>query len=212
MAPRRSTSAEAASRAVAFAGIDTLDAIRARRSITRLGDPAPAGADLTALLEAAVCAPDHGELRPWKVVVLRGDAKDAFGDVLEQAYRARCAAAGTEPIEARAAKERTKLGRAPLVLVVAAVRRESRTIPWEEQLASAAAAAQNVLLAATALGYGSMWRTGEPATDPRVKAALGLHADDTVVGFLYLGTLLPDTPEKPPKVPDLDGAVAVWAP
>ncbi|MBK9180658.1 MAG: nitroreductase [Acidimicrobiales bacterium] len=191
--------------------IDAITAISTRRSTSRLGEPAPTGDDLTALLEAAACAPDHGELRPWRFVVLAGDAKDAFGAVLEDAYRARCAAAGTEPVEAKAAKERTKLGRAPLVVVVAAVRREA-TVPWDEQVASAAAACQNVLVAATALGYGSMWRTGEPARDERVKAALGLRPDDAVVGFLYLGTHLADSPPRPPRRPDLTALVHAWHP
>jgi nitroreductase len=121
-------------------------------------------------------------------VVLEGGALDDLGEVLEAAYVERCAAAGAEPVEATRRKERTKLHRAPTVLVVGAVRRPSEKVPWEEQVASAAAAAQNALLAATALGYGSMWRTGDPAYDDRVKAALGLRAEDAIIGFLYLGT------------------------
>jgi len=191
--------------------VNTLDAIRARRSIGRLDPPAPTGDELRTVLEAAACAPDHGELRPWKFVVLEGDAKDAFGQVLLDAYLARCGAAGATPTEGQQAKERTKLGRAPMVIVVAAVRRESETIPWEEQQASAAAAAQNLLLAATALGYGTMWRTGDPAYDPRVKAALALDDADAILGFVYLGTPRADA-RKPPRAPDLDGLVEHWRP
>jgi nitroreductase len=140
--------------------------------------------------------------------VLRGEAKDRFGEeVFVPAYRARC----PDPTDAALEKERTKLGRAPVVVVVAAVRRPSGTIPWEEQLAAAAAATQNLLLAATALGYGSMWRTGDQAYDPRVKAALGLREEDAVVGFVYLGTVA-EGKDKPPREPDLDGLVEVWSP
>ena len=49
-------------------------------------------------------------------------------------------------------------------------------------------AAQNIMLAAHALGYGAMWKTGDPAYDPRVKRALGLEESDAIVAFLYLGT------------------------
>ena len=44
------------------------------------------------------------------------------------------------------------------------------------------------MLAAHALGYGAMWKTGEPAYDARVKEAIGLLASDAIVGFLYIGT------------------------
>lgn len=193
--------------------MDALTAIRQRRSISRLGPPAPSGDDLRCILEAALVAPDHEELRPWKLIVLEGDAKDAFGQVLAAAYDARCAAAGVEPIPAKHDKELTKLGRAPLVLVVAAVRRSTEKVPFEEQFASASAAAQNVLLAATALGFGSMWRTGDPAYDPMVKAALGLAPDDAVVGFLYLGTPLPDGRAPAERTPvDLAEFVTHWQP
>jgi nitroreductase len=191
--------------------VDALAAIVARRSVGRLTEPAPAGRDLERILTAAAAAPDHGELRPFRFVLLAGDAKDAFGQVLADAYLARCQATGTTPTTGQLTKERTKLGRAPLVLVVGAVRGDDDTIPWVEQLAAVAAAAQNVLIAATALGYGSMWRTGDPVYDPRVKAALGFTELDAVLGFLYLGTPREDD-DRPPRTPDLDGLVTWWKP
>lgn len=191
--------------------MDAMEAMRARRSAGRLVEPAPTDAELGTILESAACAPDHGGLRPFRFTVLRGTAMEAFGKVLGDAYLARCAAAGVEPVAARADKERTKLGRAPLVVVVSAVRATNAAIPWVEQLAACAAACQNALLAATALGYGSMWRTGEPCYDAHVKAALGRGDDDALVGFLYFGTL-PETSRllKGPRQPDLEGLVEEW--
>jgi nitroreductase len=196
--------------------MDAFEAILARRSIGRLVEPGPAGSDLDRILQAALAAPDHGELRPWKLVVLAGEAKDAFGAVLADAYVQRCESLGAAPTEGQLTKERTKLGRAPVVLVVAAVHRHSNKIPWEEQFAAGAAAAQNALLAATALGYGSMWRTGDAAFDLRVKEALGLGPHDAIVGFLYLGTPAEGS-DKPPRHPNLhdpafDGVVQHWQP
>ncbi len=187
------------------------DVIHARRSCGRLVEPGPDAADLRRIVEAAVAAPDHGRLRPWRFVALAGGAKDAFGAVLADAYVRRTRQRGDEPDESARAKERTKLGRAPVVLVVAAVRRDVAKVPWAEQLAAAAAAAQNALLAATALGYGSMWRTGEPAYDDHVKAALGLRPEDAVVGFLYLGTA-PDDAPPPARDLDVDGVLTSWSP
>ena len=73
------------------------------------------------------------------------------------------------------------------------------------------AAAQNACLAATALGYGSMWRTGPNAYNPHVKRALGLSEGCDIVGFLYLGTV-DEAKAKPPNEPDLDGVVTHWQP
>ena len=190
-------------------GMDAFEAIMARRSIPRLTEPGPRGEHLRRILEAAAAAPDHGELRPLRLVVLEGGSKETFGEVMAQAYLARCEALGAEPTEGQLTKERTKLERAPLVIVVAAVHRHSDRIPWEEQRASAAAAAQNALVAATALGYGSMWRTGDAAYDPRVKAALDLSPHDAIVGFLYIGTPAEGS-AKPPHRPDLDGLFVRW--
>lgn len=189
--------------------MDALDAIFARRSIGRLTEPAPSDDQLRRILEAAVVAPDHERLRPWRFIVLRGAPKDAFGEVLRDAYLARVEAAGGQPTEGQLEKERTKLGRAPLVIVVASVHQHDDRIPFVEQFASAAAAVQNMLLAATALGYGSMWRTGDVAYDPRITRALGLTEHDEIVGYVYIGTPH-EGGEKPPNEPDLDGVVLEW--
>jgi nitroreductase len=190
-------------------GGEGLDVLFRRRSIGRLTDPAPTDDELDTILRAAAAAPDHGELRPWRFVLLRGEAKEAFGNVLAEAYLRRVAAAGGQPEPARLAKERTKLNRAPLVVIVCAVHVHDDKIPWDDQLGSAHAAAQNILLAATALDYGSMWRTGDPVFDPHVKAAVGLTDHDAIVGFLYLGTPH-EGGEKPPHDPSLEGLVLEW--
>jgi nitroreductase len=191
--------------------VDALDAIFARRSIGRMRPPAPNEADLDMILRAGAVAPDHNELRPWKFVILEGDAKVAFGAVLGDAYRARAQAAGKDTVPAKEEKERTKLGRAPMVVIVCAVNRGEDTIPFIEQYAAAAAASQNMLLAATALGYGSMWRTGDPAYDENVKQALGLTKQDAIVGFLYLGTPN-EGGAKEPNEANLDDLVVRWTP
>jgi nitroreductase len=110
---------------------------------------------------------------------------------------------GREPAVADAAlaKERAKPLRAPLVVVVAAKIREHRGVPPVEQIVAAGAAAQNMLVAAHALGYGGFWRTGAAAYDEHVKRALGLAGEDAIVGFLYLGTPAVAAPLLPPADP-----------
>jgi len=187
--------------------MDTLDAIRTRRSYGRLTEPAPDDEQLRLLLEAGAAAPDHGELKPFRFTLLRGDGLDAFGEVLEEAYFRRCSDSGKAPVPAKAQKERTKLRRAPLVVVVAAVRQPSDKIPWVDQRDAAVAAAENILLAAHAIGFGAMWRTGDPCEDEYVKKSLGLSKDDAIVGFLYIGT---PHESKDPRVVELDGLVSEY--
>jgi nitroreductase len=190
--------------------MDALDAIRTRRSIGRLTDPAPDDDQLTAILGAAASAPDHGTLRPWRFTVLSGQGKDDFGLVLERAYLERCRETGRTPEPSKQEKERTKLGRAPMVVVVACAYQPSEKVPRLEQYGAVASATENACIAATALGFASMWRTGAPADDPRVKEALGLQPDDEIVGFLYLGSVL-EGGDKKPHDPALDGLVHHWS-
>ena len=180
--------------------MDALAAIELRRSTGRLTEPAPTEAQLTTMLDAAACAPDHGTLRPWRFIILEGDAKSAFGEVLAHAYVERCRAQGVEVVPAKLEKERTKLGRAPMVIVVATLPVTGQ-IPTLEQVSATAAATQNLLLAATALGLGSMWRTGDPCYDPIVKTALDLPEEALLIGFVYLGTVPDGSPavERPSR-------------
>src|SRR4029077_1375135 len=119
---RRSAPSVRTCRSGSTVGGDALEVIQARRSIGRLTEPAPSDDELRRILEAAAAAPDHGELRPWRFIILRGDAKDAFGEVLADAYLARVRAIGASPTDGQLKKERTKLGRAPIVVVVCAVK------------------------------------------------------------------------------------------
>jgi nitroreductase len=85
-------------------------------------------------------------------------------------------------------RERSKALRAPLIVIVAARVASGVKIPAIEQVLSAGAAAQAMMLAAVALGFNAMWKTGTAAYDDLVKQSLGLEAADAIVGFLYLGT------------------------
>ncbi|MGE5170513.1 MAG: nitroreductase [Rudaea sp.] len=174
--------------------MDAIEALTTRASPAALMAPAPDAATLERMLGAAMRAPDHGRLRPWRFIVIDGRAREAFGDVLAGALLRREPAAG-EPM---LAKERAKPLRAPLIVAVAASLREHRSVPAIEQIVAAGAAAENILVAAHALGFGAFWRTGAPAYDDTVKRALGLKAEDAIVGFLYIGTPAAPLPPTPP--------------
>ena len=107
------------------------------------------------------------------------------------------------------ARERAKAMRAPVIVVAAAKLAKGHKIPEVEQLLSAGAAVQNIMLAAKARGFGAMWKTGAPAYDASVKQALGIAPDSEIVGFLYLGTQVGGGIQAPRPVPK--DHVSVWA-
>ena len=163
--------------------MDVLSALEARRSAKKLTAPAPTRAQLEQILRAGANAPDHGRLRPWRFVVLGGAALERLGELMADTLQERMPNASSEQL----AKERAKALRAPIVIAVAAKVTRNK-IPEVEQVLSAGAAVENMFLAARALGFGAMWKTGEVAYSAKVKQYLGLTADDHIVAFLYIGT------------------------
>ena len=186
--------------------MDALQALTTRRSASKLGDPEPPADVLEACLEAAIRAPDHGRLRPWRFILIRGEGRQRLGEVMAEALAARDADAS----EAMVGRERAKPLRAPLIVVaVAKVEPQHEKIPEIEQVLAAGAAAQNFLTALHSAGFGGMWRTGPAAYDATVKAALGLAAHDHIIGFLYAGTI--EVGPGPAGAHDLGDYVSDWA-
>ncbi len=167
--------------------VDILEVIRSRRSIGKVR-PDPVPRDLVEqLLEAAVQAPNHHLTLPWRFCVLTGEARADLGDLMAAGVRA--SLPDPESDEGRFQLERAsaKAFRAP-VIVVAGVHHETEDpVVRHENALAGAAAVQNLLLAAHALGLGAMWRTGLPAYDPAVKAHFGLDQEDDLIGFVYVG-------------------------
>lgn len=164
--------------------MDALDLLLTRESALKLDAPGPSEADLATIFQSAVRAPDHGRLRPWHFVVIDSDRRAAFGELMAKSMLRRMPDAPEEMLQ----RERAKALRAPTIIVAAAKVQKGHKIMVFEQIGSAAAATQNIMLATSALGYGAMWKTGDAAYDPEVKAAFGLTPDDEIMGFLYLGT------------------------
>jgi nitroreductase len=189
--------------------MEAIELLLTRASTGKLREPAPDEVTLQRAFAAALRAPDHGLLRPWRFQLIRGEARERFGELMRARLLARKPGALPEELE----REQRKPLRAPLLIVVSArVRPEHPKVPAIEQVLSAGAAAQNILLALHAQGYAGMWRTGPAAYDPAVKRALGLAEGDAIVGFIYAGTAafpVPDTarPENAAHVEEWRGPV-----
>jgi len=176
--------------------MDAMELLRTRCSSSKLGGPPPSVEAVEAMLEAAARAPDHGRLRPWRLILIEGETRRALGDLLTESLARRNPLAG-EPVLTR---EREKALRAPLIIAVATRFDRSAKIPVVEQIVSAGCAAHGLMLAAFAQGLGAFWRTGEAAYDEAVKRA---GADDLIIGFIYVGTNTGAPPSRPRlAVPD----------
>lgn len=164
--------------------MELFTAIETRASAGRLGAPGPTPVQLERMLEAARHAPDHGRMKPWRLVVLDEISKPKFASAAAEAKRRRVSTLGEEQLAA----EREKILRSPLIIIVGCAVRENPKVPEIEQIIAAGAAAQNLFLAAHDLGYGVMWKTGAAAYDTDVKAAVGLEPHDHIIGVIHVGT------------------------
>lgn len=173
--------------------MDAIEALVGRVSAAQLGEPGPSPGELDTILEAAAAAPDHGRLQPWHFIVIAGEKRARLGEILAQSLLRREPGSPAGRLEA----EKKKALRSPVVILVAARIKESANVPEVEQIVSAGAAAQNMLLAAHGLGLGGFWRTGAVSYDEEAKRALGLEENDRIVGFIYIGSVaMPGRPRQ----------------
>jgi nitroreductase len=163
--------------------MDTIEALTSRSSAKAYGDMAPNRDHLDVILQAAVRAPDHGRLRPWRFMLIEGEKRARFGDILAASAIRRTPNLSAGDLQ----RERDKARRAPLIIVVACRIVPGTKVPAIEQLMAVGAATQNILLGLHNFGYAAAWKTGEAAYDPEVKKALGLNTDDHIVAFVYAG-------------------------
>jgi len=169
-----------------------------------LAEPAPDDTQLRQIFEVAMHAPDHGKIYPYRFITIRGDARKELSKVFGEAIKRRDPEVSDEYLK----KQKDKPLRSPLIVVVVASLIESQKIPEIEQMLSAGAAAHSIQLASKAMGYGSIWLTGDNAFDPFVFRALGLTDNEKIIGFIYIGTETIDT-YNPPDI-DVDSKIRQW--
>ena len=180
-----------------------IDLLTTRRSVlaAQLVEPGPGPQALRTMLEAAVRVPDHGRLTHWRLEVVGKAAQAQLGEL----FVAEFARDEPDSSEDRRQLERIRPQRSPVLVVVGSRTERGHAIPEIEQLLSCGNVCMNLLHAATALGFGAQWVTNWPAYNPAVKAALGIPADEHLVGFIHIGT--PKGPPTERARPRLDDVV-----
>src|SRR4030043_974674 len=151
--------------------MDTLEAIRMRRSIRSFTDDLIPTVDLEKIVDAGRLAATGNNRQPWDFVV-----------VTDRAMIAQFTISGAWIAKAAA---------------VVAVVMDPSSRWWIED---GAAAIENMLLASTALGYGACWVEGDALPhEEHFKTLLGIPPKKRILALLPIGVAAePPTPEKKP--------------
>ena len=178
--------------------MNAIEALLTRRSIPAqcLVEPGPDAAQLAVAIDAALRAPDHGRMQPWRFKLIRGAARERFAELLVRAAQAREPGIPQRQLD----KLRARPLHAPLVIAVSARLRDNPKVPEVEQLLSAGAGLMNLLNALHAQGFGAIALTGASVYDPAVAQALGYGSEERLLCFVYVGTVgavVPAAPERP---------------
>lgn len=150
-----------------------------RQSNPSLIAPAPSGVALDQILAAGMRVPDHGCLQPWHFKVVTNQGLQRLSDLF---------VSGSDQESDNLEKIAKMPFRAPMIIIVSTQFVSHEKIPKQEQLITAGCCAHAMQMAAFALGFGAMWRTGNLAYNEQVKTGLGISKPDDIVGFLYIGS------------------------
>ena len=163
----------------------TLDLLKTRRSAPALmlAPPGPTPQELETLLTIAARVPDHGKLAPWRFIIFEGEGRDRAGAVIAEAF----ARANPDVDSQRLEAERKRLALAPLVVGVVSRAAPHVKIPEWEQVLSAGAACMNLVIAANAMGFATLWITEWYAYDRSVLKSFGLSETEKIAGFVHIG-------------------------
>ena len=150
--------------------------------------------DLEAILDCGIRVPDHGALNPWKLIVIKNNARFRIGnDILAKEFKINNPTATEEEID----YERKRFCIANVIIAVLFKPVSHPKIPlWEMELSSGAVCT-TLLIAAQSLGYAAQWLTEWYAYSKAMIIELGGNQDtDKVAGFIYIGNKEKDPIER----------------
>ncbi len=157
-----------------------------------LCEPGPTNSQLFDILKSALHCPDHGRLRPWRFVSIQGAQRQKLSNLLIERVLLELPEASAVRLE----KERTRFSFAPIIIAVVLNPLKNHKVPEIEQVLSGGALCMNMLHAAHQLGFGAQWLTGFAAYDQAIHLALGLSANEQILGFIHIGTKIQEPLER----------------
>jgi len=173
----------------------------------RLVYPAPDHLAVRRMVEAAVTAVDHGGLRPWRFISIRGAALSDLGDVFVEIKRSNNNSINTEELQ----REKDRAHSVPFILaVIERAQPDHSVVPVKEQHASIGAAIQNIVMSCHVMGFGAKMVSGRKVSHPMLAQVLNLSREESVFGFVCMGTAVSGTSQK--ARPEVDEVLSDWSP
>ncbi len=185
---------------------EALERISTRRSVKALDlqEPGPSADSLAAMLATALRVPDHGKSGPWRLVTFENDDREAFGKILATRWQA----LHPEANDAQIAYEQNRFLRAPIVVAVISQRQADHKIPEWEQILSAGAVCQNLLVAASLAGFAAQWLTEWYTYDAHIQSLFNIGDHEDIAGFVYIGSASAKPDER--ARPDTQARINRW--
>lgn len=183
---------------------DAMRAMLDRRSVSpkRLGAPGPSADQLELVLRAALRAPDHGGLTPWRAIQIPDDHRSELAQIFAEEKHRRDPLACADDLQ----RAREHALNAPTLIAFVVSPRAGVTVPVHEQWLAAGAALGNILNAFDALGFGAIMLSGDRCSDAPLIDSLGLQYGERLAGFISAGTILKTPPAAMAKPID-----SVWS-
>ncbi len=180
-----------------------LSLLQTRRSTKPrlLAAPGPSAEQLREILKIASRVPDHGKIVPWRFVIIQD--RDAFAKALMDLTTDADPEASSRDLEALASFAH----HAPALVALLSTPEAHPQVPQFEQELAVGSVGLGLLLAATALGFASSWRTGRAALVPGIAEALGVPGGQ-VAGYFFFGTAAEPVAER--RRPDMDAITIDW--
>ncbi|MGG3797895.1 nitroreductase family protein [Metabacillus fastidiosus] len=167
--------------------MDVFEAIKSRRSIGRVKTDEVPTELIERILESGTYAPSHFRTEPWRFFVLRQNGREKLGEVLANITKAELGDSDSNGNNDKIERAKKNPLRAPVIITVAVEPSNESKVILKEEYAAVSSAIQNMLLAATALGLGAVWRTGKICYEKKISEFFGLSEKGEVLGFIYLG-------------------------
>ncbi|GAA4334689.1 nitroreductase [Variovorax defluvii] len=185
-----------------------LAAMLSRRSVSprRLGLPGPSAAQLNVMVDAALRAPDHGRILPWRLIDFGDAQRAALAQLFEDEKRRRTPDATAQDIE----RARAHATQTPTMLAFIVRPTPGAAVPVHEQWLAAGAALGQLVLAAHVSGFGAIVLSGQRCEDEPLRQALGIAPDETLAGFVSMGTVIA-APLAAPQI-DRGRVLSDWTP
>ncbi len=175
--------------------MDAIKNILHRVSARELAKPYPSSDEMKVIYQAALRAPDHAWLRPSSFIEVKDEGLDKLSNIFHT-YALSKSDISNEVVE----KYKNAPYRAPMIIILVSTYKEHPKVPAIEQKLSTATAAQNIMLALNAMNYSAIWRTGKLAFNEVIQKELNLNNNQTILGYLYIGTEI----GQKKKIPVLD--------